>query len=111
MLNFLFLFAVARMYHTSIVISHNTIFLFGGRTSPRKACQDAILIKVEEVTNSSRDLGSTTATHGEQILEPLKFDLRSSSYRVTFKKVELYGEQPCARWRHTTTVFQKNGNY
>ncbi|XP_014772780.1 tRNA wybutosine-synthesizing protein 4 isoform X1 [Octopus bimaculoides] len=103
---------VARMYHTSIVLSHNTIFLFGGRTSPRKACQDAILIKLEGLTHNSSDLGSTTATHDEdeQILDPLKFDLRSSSYNVTFKKVKMYGEQPCARWRHTATVFQKNGH-
>ncbi|GAB1601190.1 tRNA wybutosine-synthesizing protein 4-like [Argonauta hians] len=107
---------VARMYHTNTVLAPDTILLLAGRTSPSKPCQDGLLIKIkmeDKSANTSRLPDSVTAVLTNQDkneeISSLQFEFGTNPYSLTFKKLEMDGELPCARWKHSVIRFTKNG--
>jgi len=98
----------SRMFHTATRLSNEDVFIYGGRTSPSKPCEEAISLSlttsiVSQATSphtkddsSSR---SETDCKGSKCLANAVISEKSYTHSV----VRCHGDIPEPRWRHTAS--------
>ncbi|XP_067021232.1 tRNA wybutosine-synthesizing protein 4-like [Acropora muricata] len=98
----------SRMFHTATRLSNEDVFIYGGRTSPSKPCEEVISLSlttsiVSQATSShtkdDSSCRSETDCKGIKCLANAVFSEKSYTHSV----VRCHGDIPEPRWRHTAS--------
>ncbi|XP_019630266.1 PREDICTED: tRNA wybutosine-synthesizing protein 4-like [Branchiostoma belcheri] len=77
------------LFHTACAVSHNTVVVFGGRTSPYKPKGELLQLKVTPKLHPDTD--------------------QEASWLYDWESVPCTGDSPCPRWRHSTSLVSIEG--
>ena len=107
------------MFHTATRLNNEDVFIYGGRTSPSKPCEEVILLSLPtniesqatfSRTKESSGCRSKTNCKGSKLLANAGIAVTEKSYKQSV--VRCHGDIPEPRWRHTAShVVLPDGRY
>lgn len=99
----------SQMYQSICQSTDKSMILFAGRKSPGKPNSSVTVVQVKNLEEASQKVESKYEAKGTSAMSDLEFSLGSKTYRVSCEELETKGDVPLPRWRHSSSIFEKNG--